>query len=102
MIKKRYSIILIIIGIIFSLLSLVVPFLTKYLIDEAVNLSNETIKEYDKLIFFIIIIVIFTILAINYNPTKQKLINHEKAYFNVPIPCLSNNFSNFWSFSSSI
>ena len=65
MIKKRYSIILIIIGIIFSLLSLVVPFLTKYLIDEAVNLSNETIKDYDKLIFFIIIIVIFTILAIS-------------------------------------
>ena len=63
MIKKRYTAILIILSVIFSLLVLVVPFLTKYLIDEAINLSNNG-GSYDKLIMYIIIISIFTLLAI--------------------------------------
>ncbi len=64
MIKKRYTVILIIISVLFSLLVLVVPFLTKYLIDEAINLSNDASLGYDKLILYIILISIFTLLAI--------------------------------------
>ena len=64
MIKKRYTVILIIIAIIYSLLVLVVPFLTKYLIDEAINLSNNSNLGYDKLILYIILISIFTLLSV--------------------------------------
>jgi len=64
MIKRRYTTILIIVSTIFSLLVLVVPFLTKYLIDEAINLSNSVNKVYDKLILYIVLICIFTLLAV--------------------------------------
>ena len=72
MIKRRYTTILIIVSTIFSLLVLVVPFLTKYLIDEAINLSNDPNLGYDKLILYIILISFFTLLSVLIVPSASR------------------------------
>ena len=64
MIKKRYSVILCTIGLVFTLVALAIPFLTKYLIDEAINLSNVINKDYSNLIFYIVLISILTLVAV--------------------------------------
>ena len=64
MISKKYPIILSAVGLIFTAIVLAIPFLTKYLIDEAIALSNMDNKFYDKLIFYIILISSLTILAV--------------------------------------
>lgn len=51
-------------GFCFSLAVLVVPFLSKYLIDEALNINNGKVNSYDRLIMLIIFISIFTLVSI--------------------------------------
>lgn len=64
MIKKRYSIILSIIASIQSILLLIVPFFSKYLVDEAISLSKSSDKDYDKLILYISVISSVIVLSI--------------------------------------
>ena len=64
MISKKYPIILSAIGLIFTAIVLAIPFLTKYLIDEAIALSTIDNKTYDKLIFYIVLISSLTLLAV--------------------------------------
>ncbi len=64
MVKKKYPIILSIIGLIFTILVLLIPFFTKYLVNEAITVSNMENKVFDNLIKYIIIIISLTILAI--------------------------------------
>ena len=64
MVKKKYPIILSIIGLIFTILVLLIPFFTKYLVNEAINVSNMENKVFDNLIKYIIIIISLTIVAI--------------------------------------
>jgi hypothetical protein len=40
MIKKKYSIILAIIGLLFTITVLAIPFISKYLVDEAINIAK--------------------------------------------------------------
>lgn len=63
MIKKRYPIILSTIGLLFTVVALSIPFISKYLVDEAISIANNN-SNYDKLILFIILISIFTISAV--------------------------------------
>ena len=64
MISKKYPIILSAIGLLFTAIVLAIPFLTKYLIDEAIALSTIDNKTYDKLIFYIVLISSLTLLAV--------------------------------------
>ena len=64
MISKKYPIILSAIGLLFTAIVLAIPFLTKYLIDEAIALSTIDNKTYDKLIFYIVLISSLTVLAV--------------------------------------
>ncbi len=63
MIKKKYSIILAIIGLLFTSVVLAIPFISKYLVDEAINIANNDTNYY-KLVTYIIIISILTLLAV--------------------------------------
>ena len=63
MIKKKYSIILATIGLLFTMTVLAIPFISKYLVDEAINIAKYD-SNYDKLITYIIIISILTLLAV--------------------------------------
>ena len=64
MISKKYPIILSAVGLLFTAIVLAIPFLTKYLIDEAIALSTLADKNYDKLIFYIVLISCLTLLAV--------------------------------------
>jgi len=64
MISKKYPLILSAIGLLFTAIVLAIPFLTKYLIDEAILLSNSDIKNYNMLILYISLIAGLTILAV--------------------------------------
>ena len=99
MIKKRYSIILIVVGVIFSLLVLVVPFLTKYLIDEAINLSSGDTSNYDKLIQYIVLITIFTLLSISFKILENIL--YSKFYLKLEMD-LKNRLFESMSYKSII
>ena len=76
MIKKRYSVILSTIGLIFTIVTLSIPFLTKYLIDEAINLSKLDVKDYTNLIFYIVLISSLTIAAVIIKIIDNFLFSH--------------------------
>ena len=64
MIKKKYTIILSILGLFIAVFVLLVPLLSKYLVNEALAISNDNSIGYQKLILYIILISVSVILAI--------------------------------------
>ncbi len=64
MIKKKYTIILSILGLFVAVFVLLVPLLSKYLVNEALEISNDNSIGYQKLILYIILISVSVIIAI--------------------------------------
>ena len=64
MIKKKYTIILSLLGLFIAFTVLLIPFVSKYLVNEALLISEDNNRGFNNLILYIILISISVLLAI--------------------------------------
>ena len=64
MIKKKYTIILSLLGLFIAFTVLLIPFVSKYLVNEALLISEDSNRGFNNLILYIILISISVLLAI--------------------------------------